>query len=283
MTNLKKCKKCGKMSDLRISWSKLRSHIECKQKGHLQRSGKGATLENQRVFFPGTVTDRVVRDWLADDPYNNPGLMPHMVESVIAREQKNIEEEGKQLRWKDANDRDTILRECQKAVTVIEPSLNNLVLPYDYDVDFSFKAPMQVQHPAGHMETVVLNGFMDIIVRRPNNQWAVYDVKHTKDNDYWKKTRGQLSFYDLAVDIMFEAETFEVGLLQPLCSESERMFHLDEQDRTILLSHVMQMADDIWNENFEPDAPISACYFCNVKHACSRFTPVNGRGRISLT
>ena len=165
-TKQKVCPKCGKMSDLRISWSKLRSHMECKQKGHLQRAGKGATLENQRVFFPGTVTDRVVRDWLAGDPYNNPGLMPHMVETVIEREQKLIEEEGKRLIWKDAGDRDAILRECQKAVTIIEPSLNNKVLPYDYDVDFSFKAPVQAPHPAGHLETVILNGFMDIIVRR---------------------------------------------------------------------------------------------------------------------
>jgi hypothetical protein len=234
-------------------------------------------MENQRVFFPGTVTDRVVRDWLAGDPYNNPGLMVDMVESVVIREQELIEKEGKQLRWKDDKDRDSIIKDCQLAVKKIEPSLDKLVLPYEYDVDFSFKAPIRLTHPAGHQETVILVGFMDIIVRRAADQWAVYDVKHTKDDYYWKKTRGQLSFYDLAVDTMFETPTFEVGLLQPLCKETERMFELDEDDRSILLKHVTSMAEDIWTENFEPDAPLDACFFCNVKHACSRFTPVNGR------
>lgn len=270
------------MSEIKISWSALRSHMECKQKGYLQRSGKKATMENQRVFFPGTVTDRVVRDWLADDPYSNPGLMPDMVETIVMREQKKIEERGKQLRWKDDKDRDNIILECQEAVRKIEPSLNKLVLPYEYDVDFGFKAPMKVDNPSGGKTNLTLIGFMDIIVRRDTNLWAVYDVKHTKDNYYWKKTRGQLSFYDLVVDVLFDAPTFEVGLLQPLCKEPERMFNLSDEDRSILLAHVQGMSDDIFNENFEPDAPIDACMFCNVKHACSRFTPVNGTKRVSL-
>lgn len=49
---------------MRISWSQLRTHEECKQRGFLQRTGHKSVLDNQRVFFPGTVTDRVVRDWL---------------------------------------------------------------------------------------------------------------------------------------------------------------------------------------------------------------------------
>lgn len=276
------CKKCGRLVEQKISWSSLRAHLECKQKGYLQRSGRKAKDENQRVFFPGTVTDRVVRDWLADDPYSNPGLMPEMVESVVAREQRNIEERGKQLRWKDDKDRDSIILECQEAVRKIEPSLNKLVLPYEYDVDFGFKAPMRLDNPAGGKTDVVLNGFMDIIVRKSTDLWAVYDVKHTKDNYYWKKTRGQLSFYDLVVDVLFDAPTFEVGLPQPLCEETEKMFVLSEEDRSILRAHIQGMADVIFNKNFEPDAPISACTFCNVKHACSRFTPVNGTKRVSL-
>lgn len=269
------------MTDIFVSWSSLRAHMECRQKGHLQRTGKKATMENQRVFFPGTVTDRVVRDWLAGDPYNNPGLMVDMVESFVQREQDNIEAEGKKLYWKDAGDRDNIILECQKAVRIIEPDLERLVLPYEYDVDFKFRAPMMAPHPDGTMQSILLIGYMDIIVKQAENVWAVWDVKHTKDNQYWKKTRGQLSFYDLAVDIMFGAPTSEVGLLQPLCTEPVRKFVLEEEDRTILETHVLRMATDIWKENIEPNAPISACYYCNVKHACSRFAPKNGN-RLSL-
>lgn len=275
------------MTEIRVSWSSLRASMECKQKGYLQRSGKRAKMADQRIFFPGTVTDRVVRDWLADNPYSNPGLMPEMVESIVQREQDKIEAAGKQLRWKNDADRDSIIRDCQEAVTKIEPSLNNLVLPYEYDVDFGFKAPMVVPNPAGERTNLLLIGYMDIIVKRPQEGdqpewWAVYDVKHTKDDYYWKKTRGQLSFYDLAVDIMFGNTTQEVGLFQPLCKEPERIFHLEDKDRAILLSHVQGLSDDIFNENFEPDAPISACRFCDVKHACSRFTPVNGSKRVPL-
>lgn len=270
------------MEEIYLSWSRLRSHVECKQKGYLQRAGKGAKLANQRAFFPGTVTDRVVRDWLADDPYNNPGIMPDMVEAIMAREQKAVEEDGKKLIWKDPDDKNSILKDCREAVTNIEESLNKLVLPYEYDVDFSFKAPMTVPTPDGSTVTVVLNGFMDIIVRQAEDRWAVYDVKHTKDNGYWRKTRGQLSFYDLAVDEMFSNPTFEVGLLQPLCTQREKMFELTEEDRTILLKNVIDMVADIYNENFEPTAPIGACFMCNVKHACSRFTPVNGSKRVNL-
>lgn len=282
MPRLKRCPKCNRMTELKISWSSLRSHTECKQKGYLQRTGRKAPMANQRVFFPGRVTDRVVRDWLADDPYNNPGAMPGMVEAYVEREYQAVLASGGKMIWKDELDRQAIIDECKLAVTKIEPDLERLVLPYEYDVDFKFTAVLEVPHPAGHTETVLLIGFMDIIVRRDDGSWAVYDVKHTKDNSYWRKTRGQLSFYDLAVDIMFGSHTFEVGLLQPLCKETAKMFELGEPDHTKIETDVLAMANDIWKGNFEPDAPISACYYCDVKHACSRFTAVNGNKRVSL-
>jgi hypothetical protein len=262
------------MTETKISWSSLRAHTECKQKGYLQRTGKRAKMADQRIFFPGTVTDRVVRDWLAADPENTPGLMPEMVREMVDREEAKIIEKGGKLIWKDSGDRDSIIVDCVEAVTKIEPALNELVLPYDYDVDFNFRAPLQAPHPAGTMETILLIGFMDIIVKRAEDIWAVYDVKHTKNNDYWKKTRGQLSFYDLSVDVMFGAPTVEVGLLQPLCNETKKLFTLEDKDRTKLETDVLSMASDIWKGDFEPNAPRSECYYCDVRHACSRFKPV---------
>lgn len=259
--------------------------MECKQKSYLQRTGKKLTVENKRLFFPGTVTDRVVRDWLANDPYNNPGIMPDMVEEIVKREEAEILESGKKLIWKNDKDRDSIIEDCQTAVRNIEPDLNRLVLPYEYDVDFGFKAPIMAPHPAGDMSQILLVGYMDIIVRDPDPdepKWYVYDVKHTKDEYYWKKTRGQLSFYDLSVDIMFGQPTAGVGLLQPLCKEKTKMFTLQDEDRDILQKHVLDMAHDIWVNDVDPNAPISACKFCNVKHACSRFNPVNKGNRVNL-
>ena len=261
------------MTEVRISWSGLRSHMECHQKSFLQRSGKRAKMEDQRVFFPGTVTDRVVRDWLVNNP--EPGIMPDMVESFVLSEQKLIEEQGKKLKWKDAGDRDFVIRECQEAVLNIEPFLTKYVLPYEYDADFGFKAPIQTTHPiTGEPATIILNGFMDIIVKMGEDKWAVYDVKHTKDEYYWKKTRGQLLFYDLATEIMFQTPTVATGLLQPLCRDKFKVFTLTEAERTVLLKHVLDMANDVWLDEKTPTTDPGPCSFCNVKHACSKFTPV---------
>src|SRR5690606_11777495 len=149
-----------------------------------------------------------------------------------------------------------IIRDCRTAVELIEPSLNEKVLPFEYDADLRFEAPMEIPHPAGHQETILLIGAMDILVRKAPDEWPVYDVKHTKDNSYWKKTRGQLSFYDLVTDVLFGAPTVEVGLFQPLCTHREKLFRLEESDRTVLLTQVHKMAEDIWKENFDPTAPI---------------------------
>lgn len=248
--------------------------MECRQKGYLQRAGRGKATTNQRVFFPGTVTDRVVRDWLLNDPEKNPGLMPSMVEAIINRETEIIETEGKRLIWRDKGDRDFVLRECIKAVTLIEPALNNLVLPFNYDVDVRFKAVLKAPHPNGSMAEIVLNGAMDILVQDAEDRFAIWDVKHTLDNTYWKKTRGQLSFYDLCVYIMRGRPTVMAGLLQPLCDERVKKLPLTDQDRNGLMQHVLAMANDIWKEDFQPTTDTNQCHFCEVKHACSKWQPV---------
>lgn len=267
------CKECGRMN-LRISWSSLRTWETCRQRHFLYTKGKRATLADQRVFFPGTVTDRVVRDWLLNDPDKNPGLMPQMVADIMKREADLIHAGGGKMAWRDAGDRDQVLKDCIEAVTKIEPALNKYVLPYEYDVDFRFKAPVLAPHPGGGMETVILNGAMDIIVRDDQSRYYVWDVKHTRDDYYWKKTKGQLSFYDLCVQIMFGTETRITGLLQPLCKEQIKPFPLTLDDRSQLMQRVLNMANNIWLEDFTPRTDFTECMYCNVKHACSKFQPV---------
>lgn len=264
---------------LYISWSSLRTHEECKQRGFLNRSHKRAPLANQRVFFPGTVTDRVVRDWLLMEK-PELGLMPEMVESVVDREKNEIAEKGGVMTWKDHGDRDQVLKDCIEAVTKIEPGLVQHVLPYEYRPDFRFKAPLKVPHPNGGHEEVVLNGAMDIIVRNPETmKWAVWDVKHTRDNYYWKKTQGQLGFYDLTVQIMFNAQTEVVGLLQPLCDKPVLPVPLDVDTRSVMMSRIVRMAQEVWRGDKTPRADSSICGFCDVKHACTKFQAVNRGGK----
>lgn len=289
---MKRCKECGRLI-VRISWSSMRTHEECKQKGYLSRKGHGASLDNKRNFLPGTITDLVVRDWLnfEDGPENHLGEMPDMVHDRIMEGWRKIlakrdgtPEDGV-VRWRHAGDRDTVEAECIEAVTKIEPDLMEKVVPFEYQADFRFDSPLQVPHPAGGTEEVILVGYMDILVRGPRGNFAVYDVKHTKDESYWRKTVGQLGFYDLAIELGFGQPTMITGLLQPLCKETFKPYRPSDESRVQLLSSIAAMADDIWRNNREPKVDMANCNYCRVKHACSKFTPVRdakGRKRVSL-
>lgn len=268
---------------LYISWSALRTHEECKQKGYLKREKKSAPMANTRIFFPGTVTDRVVRDWLRNEPAENVGGMPDMVSSIIERERDAILEKGDTMLWKDKSDRDQVEKECREAVSKIEPALLKYVVPFRYQADFRFKAPIKVSHPAGGTELVVINGYMDIIVQDDLDRYWVWDVKHTRNNEYYKKTAGQIGVYDLAVEIMFGKPTVMSGLLQPLATPMVKRIPTSGEFRSQLMQRVAGMANDVWTEDRTPRADTSECTYCEVKHACSRFTPVKSSGSRRIT
>lgn len=260
---------------LRISWSRLRTHEECKQRGALTRSGKEPAISNSRNFFPGTVTDLVVRDWLAGEPEKNLGRMPDMVDQVMHKALEEEKERGRVVLFKHAADWAEIEKDCKEAVTNIEPLLIEHVLPNDYQVDFRFKAPLGIPNAQDELEYVQIRGAMDIIVRDPvTGEFDVWDVKHTRDKGYWRKTVGQLSFYDLAVFAMFGQDARRVGLLQPLTPEPFFPYELDDGRRSQLLQRVIAYSQDLWAENFEPNGKPSECSFCDVKFACSKFKPV---------
>lgn len=268
------CAVCGRVT-LRVSWSSLKVHDECKQKSFRQRTGNRASMADRRVFFPGNVTDRVVRDWLLEGP--EPGSMPSMVERIMDREFQVAHDEGGKILWKNKDDRADVLRDCTTAVTKIEPLLVKYVLPFDYQADYSFRAPLEVPHPNGGYERITLIGKMDIIVRDGDGRYSVFDVKHTKDNGYWRKTIGQLSFYDFAVQIMFEQPTRITALFQPLCDEIVMPMQSSDQSRGELMQRVAGMARDIWTDDNTPRSDTKFCFNCDVKHVCSKFTPVGKR------
>jgi hypothetical protein len=281
----KPCPKCGHVT-LYISWSALKTHIECHQKNFLKKSGKANKLSDQRIFFPGTVTDRVVRDWLENDPYNNLGKMPSMVEETIIREKGILEAEGGVMKWKDAHDYGQTILDCQEAVRNLEPILVEKVLPYEYQADFHFKIPVLLPHPDGSMESIILNGAIDILVFDPVTQtWRIYDVKHTRSNDYWRKTQGQLGFYDFAIFAGFGQYSSEVALLQPLAAPQFKEISLDSRTRSVMMTAIMRMATEVWSEDRAPRIDNKLCNYCEVKHACAKFKPtiINGKRKLSFS
>jgi hypothetical protein len=275
------------MSTLFISWSALKTHEECKQRGKLVRSGHRAPLRDQRIFFAGTTVDRVVRDWLLEDPWNNPGRMPEMVDAIMDRELEAIQKAGGVMRWASKEDRDNTIRDCIEAVTRLEPVLNERVLPFEFQVDYRFRCGVNMPHPTKGKELVILNGAMDIIVHEEiggETFWDIWDVKMTKDNNYWRKTAGQLTFYDVSRGLHLPGISRHSGLLQPMCDEQVKPYPVTDELRSQMKSRIANMARDVFAENFALAETRGPCNFCDVKHACTRFQAVNsdGKRRISL-
>ena len=294
MASPARCKECGSVT-LRLSWSQLRVHEECKQKGYLSRSRKRATLTDTRNFFPGNVTDRVVRDWLLRGDYT-PGSLEFMVEEIMDREEKNILEgipdpdpkkvvEPQLLKWRDREDKKRVYEECVLAARQIEPALQKYVVPFEVRPDFRFDAPLAIPHPQGGTETVLLIGYMDILVRDNNGRYWVFDVKHTKDNGYWRKTVAQLDFYSLAVFLLYGQPASGTALFQPLASPRIHPHKPTDQSRNELMQRFISMARDIWNKDHTPKTNRAGCNYCDYKHACSAFIPVKdlyGKKRVAF-
>jgi hypothetical protein len=270
-----------------LSWSRLRSHEECKQKGYLERGHKKAPLSNERVFFPGNVTDRVVRDLLQmPDAKDHVDSMADMVKAQMNTLQEEIADRKAVMTFKDANDARQVEADCIEAVQKIAPALKELVLPFDVMADYRFKAPVKMPHPNGGTELVMINGAMDILVHDPDaDVWSIYDVKHTRDGQYWRKTQGQLGFYDLAVKIAHNGVVKHAALLQPLVEGMPvKTVPLEEDSRRLMLQRINRMAQEVWRGENAPRTDSKYCQFCTVKHACTKFKPtiVNGRRVITF-
>ena len=272
---------------VRLSWSGLRVHEECKQRSHLARTHKLGTLDNKRNFLPGSVTDRVVRDWLNNDPLDHIGEMPSMVDATIESEKEELVSKGEGVvRWRNPGDRKLVVADCTEAVKAIEPILLKYVVPFDFEADKHFEAEIMIRHPrTGEPEQIILNGYMDILVRDDKGRWIVWDVKHTRDESYWRKTVGQLGFYDLAVELMFGQASAMTGLLQPLCKEKVKAYKPSVDSRNQLLQRILGMANDVLLDIKTPVEGTGPCGFCPTRHACTKFEPIidaKGKKRMAL-
>jgi PD-(D/E)XK nuclease superfamily len=149
--------------------------------------------------------------------------------------------------------------------------------------------PITIPHPAGHKEKIFLVGEIDLIIRRPalesenlglgevstGKVIEVFDLKTTRDDQYWRKTLGQLIFYEIAVWGMTRQWPVLSGLLQPLCQETQPVWRFTMEHRTQMLQRIVVTAGDIWAGRLDPNPDKHLCGYCSVRHAC----PLKGGGR----
>lgn len=264
---------------LRVSWSGLKAHEECKQKGMLARSGHTNPSRDIRNFFPGTVVDRVMRRWLEGG--HRAGEMPGLVDEILDAEEKTALEGDGVVRWRNSGDRDAVREWCRELCRRFEPILYKYVVPFEFQVGRRFAVPVQIELENGSPQWITLSGETDLVVRDSQQRYAVYDLKGTNDPTYWRKTMAQLVFYELAWESEFEVLPVMSALFQPMCPDPVLSFRFEKEDHDQMWSRIVRYATDVWNRDFAPKPTSGGCTWCDVKHACAKFKPSNGG--LSLT
>lgn len=265
-----------------ISWSKIRTAEECKQKAYQISEGHKSPVSNVRVFFQGNVVDRAMRRWLeiSDPPH---GWMADHVDSIMDEIEATAVAEGDgAVRWRHRDDRRQVREFCREAAVRLEEILRHVALPYEYQPAVRFKTPLVIPGLDGGSVKVLLIGEMDLLVRQ-RSALRCWDLKVTRDASYWRKTIAQLVFYDIACWCMTGQVLEEAGLIQPMVDGYPFMsFQPTDADRQQMFSRIVRIAHEIMRGDFAPKSDSTGCEWCEVRHACIRYATVPGSKIVQL-
>lgn len=249
-------------------------------------TGKSSPARDTRIFLPGTVTDRVMRRWLdQDDP--QPGQMELWVPEMY--EYHAGEGAEGSIRWRGAKDYYVTRNFVLECVRRLEPLLLKHVIPFNYTPELRFTVPIGIPYLDGRIVAINLVGGIDIVVQNPANDTVhIYDLKATANDEYWRKTLAQLTFYDIALMHYMRrrvpADSF--GFIQPMCKEPFLPIKITDKERRVMMARIINMAQGIWRHEWDANKG-SQCSMCEVKHACPAHLPKElidpqGRRRVSF-
>lgn len=236
-----------------------------------------------RSFFHGNVVDLAMRRWLAQgDP--ETGWMAAQVDAIFEESLGIAKDTGDGIvRWRSVNDREETLDFCRELVGRLEPILLKYAIPFEYQPAVRFSVPIMVPYLDGRLREIILIGEMDLLVRDCEGRYAVWDLKATRDNSYYRKVLGQLAFYSLAVKAMHGQFPAMTGLIQPMCDQRLLPVTVDHDAVAQMAGRITKTAQDIWAGRLAPKADNAGCAYCPVKHACPKFSFGGRPGRLSLT
>lgn len=269
---------------LSVSWSRLKTWEHCKQKAYLQGSTFKNPTSDTRVFFRGTVTDRILRTWLQDED-RKPNQMSGMVDEYIELCEQEHKDQGTGIvRWKSPTDKQETSEWCADLLTRIEPLVEELVVPYlpNVSADKHLKAKVTIPDLNGDPKDIMMIGILDILIDSPDFL-AVYDLKATADESYWKKTIMQLVFYTIMLESTGYRTPDVTALIQPMCKEQIKAIQITEKHKMELMQKVISYAHSVWAADFSPKESDAGCLsWCEVSHACVKFKK-SETGRLSWT
>jgi hypothetical protein len=267
---------------LRISWSRIRNHDECPAKGDLLRRHK-SPVQDVRNFFHGNVVDLAMRRWLSQEE-PEPGWMAAQVDAIFEESAQIAKDTGDGIvRWKSLTDKGETLDFCRELVGRLEPILLRYAIPFEWQPAVRFSVPIMVPYLDGSMREVLLIGEMDLMVRDCEGRIAVWDLKATRDNNYYRKVLGQLAFYAIAVKVLKGQFPAMSGLIQPMCDTRVLPVTVNRDAVAQMAGRITKTAQDIWAGRLAPKADNAGCAYCPVKHACPKFSLGGRPGRLSLT
>jgi PD-(D/E)XK nuclease superfamily protein len=251
---------------LKLSWSRLRLHDECPAKWGLQKANK-SPLTDIRNFVHGNVVDIAMRRWLSQDS-PEPGWMLAHVDEIF--EQCTEHSDEGVVKWKSATDRAETLEFCRELVTRLEPILQRYALPYNWTPAYRFQAPLKVPYLDGTMREILLVGEIDLKVSDREQRIAIWDLKGTRDDQYYKKVLGQLAFYVIVTWILEGRRPAMAGLLQPMCTEQVLRVTVDDDAVRQMAARITKVAQDIWAGRLVPKEDDTGCNWCDVARVCPK-------------
>ena len=269
------------MSDdkiLKISWSRIRLHVECQRKGALTAAGMKSPVTDTRNFFHGNVVDLAMRRWLSQDDPQAGWMAAHVDELLEEAETVSRETGDGVIKWRDLGDKERVRLWCRELVVRLEPILFDLIIPYEYQPALRFEVPLTIPGPGGGPRKIALRGEMDLFTRKPGTTaTAVDDLKGTADPSYWRKVTGQLLFYEIAVKLMTGDWPRVSRLIQPMCPEPVLAFRFTEDQRREMFAVICSVASDIWRGELPAKADNAGCNQCACRAACPKFAHSRGR------
>lgn len=273
------------MSDperLRLSWSRLRVHDECPAKGQLLRTHK-SPIQDIRNFYHGNVVDLCMRRRLTLKD-TGPDWMVSQVDAIFEEAEVIARETGDGIvKWKGPADKDETREFCRECVTRLEPILQKYCLPFYYDPAVRFTVPITIPYLDGSMVEIDLTGEMDLVVWDNQDRYVVWDLKATKDDQYYKKVLGQLSFYAIVIRVMKGKFPVKTGLIQPMCTQQVLPVDVTPQAVREMSARITRTAHDIWAGRLAPKEDDDGCSWCPVHDACPKFSFGGKTGRVSLS
>lgn len=265
---------------LRLSWSRIRVHEECAAKGALLREHK-SPVTDVRNFFHGNVVDQCQRLWLSQDP-PEPGWMAAHVDEVMERAEVTARETGDGVvRWRTATDKAEVREFCRELVIRLEAILARYCLPFEWDPAVRFEVPITVNYLDGTPRKIHLVGEIDLLVRDIQRRLAIWDLKATANNSYWRKTIAQLTFYAIALRAQTGQWPVMMGLFQPMCDERVLPVTLTPEAIRETWARIERTAQDIWAGRLAPKADNDGCQWCPVHSACPKYKVI-GTGRVRV-